>query len=76
MTSLDDDCPEIVGNMQKARKSYAHLSRILVREGVNTRVVGVFLKAVMQVVLIFGAETWVMNSHMGQELGGVQHILS
>ena len=30
---------------------------------------GEFLKAVVQVVLLFGSETWVMPSHMGQTLG-------
>ena len=32
-----------------------------------------FFNAVVQVVLIFGAETWVMTPCMGRYLGGFQH---
>ena len=65
--------------MKNLRKSRAQLMRILVREGVNLRVYGMFFKAVVQVVLLFGSETWVMTPCMEWELGifqrrGVQHI--
>ena len=42
----------------------------IVREGVNPRALGMFYKAVVQAVLIFGVETWVMTPHMGLALGG------
>ena len=35
--------------------------------------VGIFFKAVVQVLLIFGTKTWVMTPHMGRDLGGFQH---
>ena len=34
---------------------------------------GVFFKAVVQAVLLFGSETWVLNPHMGQALVIFQH---
>ena len=33
---------------------------------------GFYFKAVIQAVLLFGAETWVVTPHMGKALGGFQ----
>ena len=46
--------------MAKARKSWGRLQGILSREGVTKQVSGNFFKAVVQQVLLFGAETWVV----------------
>ena len=46
MTSGDDDWPAVVGNRQKARKSWGQLLRILSREGADPKVLGYFFKAV------------------------------
>ena len=56
MTASDDDWVELVGNLSKARKKWAQLSRILGNEGANPQVLGMFFKAVVQVVLLFGSE--------------------
>ena len=34
---------------------------------------GVRVGSVVQVVFLFGSETWVLTPHMGQTLGGFQH---
>ena len=67
-----------MGNLRKLRKSWEHFSVILVQEGSKPRVLGVLFKAVVQVVLLFGSETWVMTPCMGRLLGGggVQHRLA
>ena len=57
MTAGDEDCPEGVGNLIKARKSWARLTSILGREGEDLRVSIIVFKAVVQAVLIFGSET-------------------
>ena len=57
MTAGDDDWPAVVGNLQKARKSWGRLSRILIWEGADTKVLGKFFKAVTQAVLLLEAET-------------------
>ena len=64
---------EVVGSLSKARNSWERMTRILGREGANSRVSGVFFKAVVQAVLIFGSETWVLTPCMGQDLGSFQH---
>ena len=66
----------VAGNLWKVRKIWARLSMILLREGANPRVSGVFFKAVVQEVLIFGSETCIMNPRMGRGPGGVKHRVS
>ena len=44
LTAVDDDCPEVAGNLGKARKIWGRLKWILVREGADKRVLGNFLR--------------------------------
>ena len=60
LTEGDDDWPEVAGNLAKDRKSWGRLRGILSREGDTKRVSGNFFKVVVQQVLLFGAETWVL----------------
>ena len=64
MMASGEYCLAAVGNLLKARKSWEHTSIILGREVANPRVPGIFFKALMQAVLIFGAEIWVMTPCM------------
>ena len=61
MTAGDDDWPVVEGNLVKERKSWGRRTKILSREGADKRVSGNFFKAVVQQVLLLGAETWVLN---------------
>ena len=62
--------------MRKAREHWSQLSRILGREVENPRVLGILFKAVVQALLLFGSETWVMTPRMGRAMGRVQHRLA
>ena len=42
MTAGDDSWPEVVGDLQRARKSCGRLSRILIRERADPKVLGHF----------------------------------
>ena len=68
MTAGDKDWPAVAGNLVKARKSWGHLLQILNREGADKRVSGNFFKAVMQAVLLFGEETWVLTPRIERAL--------
>ena len=57
MTAGGDDWPATVGNLRKYQKIWAHLTRILGREGADPRVSRIFSKALVRAVLIFGSET-------------------
>ena len=61
------------GNLGKARKSWGQLQRILSRGGANKRVSGNFFKAVVQQVLLFGAEAWVVTPIMERALNDFMH---
>ena len=71
ISAADDDWPAVVKNLSQARKVWSRMPRILSREGVALRVSGLFFKFVVQAVLLFGAETWVVTPRMGKALGGV-----
>ena len=73
LTAGDDDWPEVAGNMGKAWKSWGRLQRILSREGADKRVSGNFLKAVVQQVLLFGAETLVVTPRMERAFNSLMH---
>ena len=49
------------------------MPHIISREGAAPRVSGLFYKAVVQSIMLFGAETWVVTPRMGKALGGVQN---
>ena len=73
MTARDDNWPAVAGNLEKARRSWGRLQRILSREGATPRVSGSFFKGVVQQVLLFGAETWVITPKMDWALRGFLH---
>ena len=72
MTAGDDDWAAVTGNLQKAGKSWGRMSRILRREGADPKIVGHFFKAVLQAVvqavLLFWSETWVLIPQIEQAL--------
>ena len=45
MTAGDDDWSEVAGTLQKARKSWGQMSRILSQEGADPKVSEYFFKA-------------------------------
>ena len=64
-----------VGNLRKDWKSWARMTKILGQEGSDPRVSGIFFKAAVQAVLLFGSETWVLNPFMERALGSVQNSI-
>ena len=65
--------PAVTGNIRKALAKWARLSRALGREGVDARLAGKFYVAVVQAVLLFGAETWVVTPRILAALEGFHH---
>ena len=73
LTAGDDNWPAVAGNLGKASKSLGRLQQILSRQGADKRVSGNFFKAVVQQVLLFGAETWVVTPRMERALNSFMH---
>ena len=69
----DDEWTALNRNLTKARSVWRRMTRILSREVMRPQVPVFFSKAIVQSVLIFSAETWVINPRMGQVLGGFQY---
>jgi hypothetical protein len=77
MTSLgrllaqdDDDIQAIRAQLQKARATWARVGQVLQAENVPPRVAAKFYKAVVQAVLLYGSETWVLSTTALASLGG------
>ena len=70
--ATDDDWLAAMKNLSRSRKVWGRMLRILSREGAAPRVSGLFLKTVVQGVLLFGAETWVFVPCMGYIMGRFQ----
>ena len=64
ISGADNNWPVVVRNLSWARAVWKRTTRILIREGEETRASGFFFKAVAQAVLIFGSDTWVITPRM------------
>ena len=68
---MDEEWPEVLRNIWRARQVWGRLGKFLRREGVYSIILAKFYRAVVQVVLLFGSETWVLTTAMIQKLEGV-----
>ena len=73
MTAGDNDWPAVAGNLVMAQKSWGRLTRILSREGADKRVSGMFFRAVLQQVLLFRVETWLLTPRIERALESFMH---
>ena len=55
ITASDNKYPSVVGNLRKARDIWAHLAKILGREGYIPKVLKVFFNEFVQAVPFFGS---------------------
>ena len=69
----DKNWLDVAVNLRKAQNIWTRMTRILVREGADPRISGLFFKAAIQAVLLFGLEMWVLTPCMKQALGSFQH---
>ena len=65
-----DHWPAVVITVARAKTAWRRMSRIFSREVATHQVSGFFFKAMIQAVMLFGAETWVIIPRMGTALGG------
>ena len=57
LTASDEDWLVVVGNLWKLWKRWSRMARIIEWESAIPRLSGIFFKAVVQVVLLFGLDT-------------------
>ena len=71
--STDDICTEVDLNLQWVQGKWGRIVSILGREGADKRTAGKFYVVVVQAVLLFGSETWVVTPRLGKALAGFHH---
>ena len=57
-------------NLRKARGCWARISRVLRAENASPRTCGMFYKATVQAVLLYGSETWSLSPSSQKRLEG------
>ena len=67
----DDDWPAVLRNIRRARQVWGRLGKLPRREGADPIISAKFYRAVVQAVLLFVAETWVLSEAMLNKLEGV-----
>ena len=58
---MDSEGPAVHRNIRKTRKVWRRLGNLLVQEGADSRVSALLYRAVIQAVLMFGSEYWVLS---------------
>ena len=64
LSDVDDDAAAVEDNLKKATTRWAMHKKLLRREGASPRVMGHFYKAIVQAVLLYGAESWVLTPQL------------
>ena len=73
LTTEDDDWPSVVRNLWRSRQKWAWLTHILIRERSDAHTLGHIYLAVVQLVLLYWSETWVLTPRMKRVLGRFHH---
>ena len=69
----DQDLPAVTYNLQRARKRWGMIGRILKKKGANPKAMASFYKAIVQSILLYGSESWVLTKSMLDSLNNFHH---
>jgi hypothetical protein len=61
LDNRDSDTAAVEYNLRKARQKWGRIGRILSKESAKPRVMASFYKAIIQSVLLYGAESWAIS---------------
>jgi hypothetical protein len=64
LDNKDDDRPAIIRNLKRAWWKWGSIGRILSKEKANPKATATFYKAIVQSVLLYGSESWLLNRRM------------
>jgi hypothetical protein len=73
VTAKDDDSEALQANLVKARKQWGRIAKFLTREGARPKTMATFYKVIVQTVLLYGAESWVVSEAMLRDLKSFHH---
>ena len=63
----------VVHNLWREQQKWVRLFRVFIRKGYITQTLGNIYVAVVQVVIIYRSETWVMTPRIRRVMGGLHH---
>ena len=63
----------VVHNLRSTHNKLAQMSSLLTREGADAPLYGRVYVEVVQAVMLYRSDTWVMTPHIGRSLGGSHH---
>ena len=66
LSAADNDWPEVVHKLWRARQKWARLYLVLIREGADAQTLGRIYVVVVQAVVLYRSEKWVMTPHIGR----------
>ena len=66
----DNDWTEVRQNIKQAHKVWGRLVKILQREKAYIKVLDIFYRAVVQLVLLFGSESWFLSEETEKMVEG------
>ena len=64
LDQTDDDWPAVWLSIMRARSVWGRLGTLIIWKGAETKVSVMFYRAVIQLVLLFGADTWLLLAAM------------
>jgi hypothetical protein len=68
LTNKDNDTAAVEANLVKARNRWARVRKVLVQNGANPKHMVSFYLTIIQAILLYGAETWVLSDAMERKL--------
>ena len=71
LDQYDYDWPAVLQNVDKAHRVWNRLGKLLLREGSEPHMSTMFRLVVVQTVVLFGEEPWVLSEAMSRKLEGV-----
>ena len=69
----DDNWLTVVQNLRRLRQKWSRLSRVLSREGVDDWILGKIYVVLVQAVLLYRSETWLMTPYIRRLHGGFHY---
>jgi hypothetical protein len=70
MARDDDDTQAVRAQLRKARATWARVGKVLWGENTPSTVAAKFYLAIVQAILLYGSETWVISSQAMARLEG------
>ena len=77
LKSNDDDLTAVENQLAKARGVWGRIGKVIKKQSLsNPRVMSIFYKVIVQTVLLYGAESWVLSTHAKNKINSFHHRCS